>query len=222
MMLLGFSQGTVPGWFGGVRIAAQTLAAVFSALIALLCAGLHAGAFRWSAIAAAQGSFPLFWTALSQPFQLLAFLVFMVSGLCLLGISPMEGAYLAPDLGGGVASHLSGYKLVLFRFGRFYGFFLWSVITTVLFLGAWNLPAFLVSYLQDSHALVWIQALELATVLIKSLALMLVVIWVARVNPRARVDQVTDLCWRLLAPAALVALIGTALWSYFLGRGVFG
>ena len=37
-MLLGFSLGTVNGWFGGVRIAAQALAGALPALVSILCA----------------------------------------------------------------------------------------------------------------------------------------------------------------------------------------
>jgi len=47
-MLLGLGQFSVPGWFGGVRVAAQALAGAFPALICVLCAGLRAGGFRWS------------------------------------------------------------------------------------------------------------------------------------------------------------------------------
>jgi NADH:ubiquinone oxidoreductase subunit H len=39
------------------------------------------------------------------------------------------------------------------------------------------------------------------------------VIWVARVNPRSRVDQVTDFAWKVLSPFSLLALIGTVLWT---------
>ena len=87
-MLLGLSQNSVPGWFGGIHVAAQTLAGSFPALIALLCAGVRAGSFRWSLLADSQGFAPWSWTALSNPFQLLAFIVFVVSGLILLAIPP--------------------------------------------------------------------------------------------------------------------------------------
>src|SRR6202023_3213123 len=44
-MLLGLSQDSVPGWFGGIRVASQALAGSFPALIAVLCAGVRAGGF---------------------------------------------------------------------------------------------------------------------------------------------------------------------------------
>ncbi|MFX6258728.1 hypothetical protein ABTF80_21985, partial [Acinetobacter baumannii] len=77
-MLLGFSQRSVPSWFGGVRIAAQAMAGAFPALVAVLTAGIRAGQFRWSVLAESQGSL---WTAFTSPFQFMAFAVFVVSGL---------------------------------------------------------------------------------------------------------------------------------------------
>lgn len=212
-MLLGFSQGSVPGWFGGVRVAAQALAGAFPALVALLCAGVRAGGFRWSVLAGSQTASPLDWAAFSNPFQFVAFIVFVVSGLVLLGIPPMDAASSVPDIHGGVASHLHGRRLSLFRLSRFYGFFLWSVIASVLFLGGWILPESAFAALRESGAYGSIQLLELLLLLFKTFFLMLVVIWVARVNPRSRVDQVTDFSWKILSPFSLAALIGAGFWA---------
>jgi NADH-quinone oxidoreductase subunit H len=212
-MLLGLSQGSVPGWFGGVRVAAQAMAGAFPALVALLCAGVRAGGFRWSVLAGSQSASPLSWAAFANPFQFVAFVVFVVSGLVLLSIPPMDAALSQVDIHGGVASHLHGRRLSLFRLSRFYGFFLWSVLAVVLFLGAWELPNSLFSALKDSEHWGLIQFLELLLLLIKTFMLMLVVVWVARVNPRSRVDQVTDFAWKVLSPFSLGALIGAGFWA---------
>jgi NADH-quinone oxidoreductase subunit H len=116
-MLLGLDQGSVPGWFGGVRVAAQALAGAFPALVAILCAGVRAGSFRWSALAGSQAF--AHWAAFSNPFQFLAFAVFVVSGLVLLGVAPLDGGLSLPDLQGGVTSLLHGRRLSWFRLGRF-------------------------------------------------------------------------------------------------------
>jgi NADH-quinone oxidoreductase subunit H len=218
-MLMGLNQGSVPGWLGGIRIAAQTLAGSFSALIAILCATIHAGSFKWSAVAAAQGFSPWAWTILSNPFETMAFFVFVISGLVLLAIPPLDGGFSTSDIHGGVSSHLSGLRLSLYLFGRFYGFFLWSVITVVLFLGAWCLPVSLSESLRESESFKLLAFLELILLLSKTLALMVLVIWVARVNTRSRVDQITDFTWKVLSPFALIALVGASLcvgWRVFL------
>jgi NADH-quinone oxidoreductase subunit H len=216
-MLLGLSQRTVPGWLGGTRVAAQALAGAVPAVFTLLSAGLPSGGFRWTAIVAAQGAWPSSWTAFSNPFQFVAFLVYVIAGLVLLGVPPLDGGLSLSDIHGGVSSHLSGRRLSLFRFGRFYGFFLWSVIGSVLFLGAWNLPAGLQDSLSQSRFAE--ELLEVSLLIFKTAVLMLTVIWTSRVNPRSRVDQITDFSWRVLSPFSLFALIGAALWAGW--RGFF-
>lgn len=212
-MLLGFSQKTVNGWFGGVRLAAQTLAGAFPSLICLLCVGIRAGSFRWTDFALVQGGSPLHWSAFSNPFQFVAFIVFVASGLVILNVPPMDGGLSLADLNGGVSSDLSGRRLSLFRLGRFYGFFVWSVIAVVLFLGAWTLPFGLSDHFAGAGSYVLLELLELSWLLFKTFSLMMVLIWIARVTPRARVDQTTDFAWKVLSPFSLGALIGASFWA---------
>jgi NADH-quinone oxidoreductase subunit H len=212
-MLMGFSQGTVAGWFGGVRLASQALAGAFPAMICVLCAGLRAGSFRWAAFASVQGASPLSWTGTTNFFQFIAMIVFIASGLVMMNVPPMDGGLSEKDLHGGVSSDLSGRRFSLFRLGRFYGFFLWSQITVVLFLGAWTLPSWLAEPLSSGNDLMLREIIELVWLLSKTYALMVLLIWIARVNPRARVDQTTDFSWKVLSPFSLGALIGAAVWA---------
>ena len=212
-MLLGLGQESVPGWFGGIHVAAQTLAGAFPALIALLCAGVRAGGFRWSVLAESQGFAPWSWAVLSNPFQTIAFIVFVVSGLILLAIPPLDSGLSMSDFEGGVASQLHGRRLSLYRFSRFYVFFLWSIITVVLFLGAWVLPEQALEILKQAQADRVLSFIELVWLLIKTFILMLLIVWVSRVNPKSRVDQTTDLSWKVLSPFSLVALVGASLWA---------
>jgi NADH-quinone oxidoreductase subunit H len=216
-LMLGYSQMTVPGWLGGSRVAVQAVSGAFPALVALICAGIHVGGFRWSSMALAQGALPFQWTAVSDPFQLVAFIVFVIGGLVLLSIPPMDAGLSLADIQGGVSSSLYGRRFVLFRLGRFYAFFLWSVIAVVLFLGAWVLPSSLAETVRDATDIGPLHVLEVLWLLLKTLVLMVLVVWVSRVNPRSRVDQVTDFAWKVLSPFSLLALIGTALWTGWRG-----
>lgn len=211
-LFLGLSQGTVPGWMSGIRIASQTLAGAFPALIAILLVGLRAGDFKWSSILAAQGASPLEWLAFTNPFHFVSFIVFLVSGLVLFGVSPLEGGTSLPDLRGGVYAGLSGRRLSLLRLGRFYAFFLWSALTSILFLGGWLLPGMMRAGLEEVGTAWAVQAVELLVFFIKTGFVMLAVIWVEKVTPRLRSDQVTDLAWKVLSPLSLLSLMGTAIW----------
>ena len=218
-LLMGLGQRSVPGWLGGIRVAAQASAATFPALLAVLCAGMRAGGFSWTAMIAAQGVSPLRWAALSNPFEFVAAIVFVISGLVLLSVRPLDGGLGTQDLQGGVASRVSGRRLSLLKLGRFYGFFLWSVMAVVLFIGGLSLPTGIVETLRDSEAWRTIQFLELLVLLIKTFALMILIAMVGTVTPRLRADQITDFCWKVLSPFALLALAGTAVWigwAYFI------
>ena len=210
-MLVGFSQGTLPGWHGAVRAASLTLAGAFPALVALLTAGVQAGDFRWSSFAKAQDALPLGWLFVSNPFQFIAFCVFVVSGLVMVGAPPMDGGMWVSDVHDGVAAGLSGRRLSFYRLGRFYGFFLWSVISVVVFCGAWNLPFGIAEALKASELWLVLLFLECGTLLTKTLLLMLATLSIARANPRGRSEQATELAWKVLGPMALISLAGTAL-----------
>ena len=212
-MMMGLQQGNVSGWFGGLRIALQAMSGIFPALIATLCAGIPAGGFRWGQIVAAQGAIPFRWTALSSPFGFIAFVVFLISGMVLLAVAPLDGALSISDIHGGVSAHLSGKNLGRFRLTRFYGQFMWCAVTSVLFLGGWILPEFLVNFLRDADSLRVLLIAEIVILLIKTFVLMLLIVIFNQVTPRLRVDQTTDLVWRVLSPFALTALVGMAFWS---------
>ncbi|MDR3607473.1 MAG: NADH-quinone oxidoreductase subunit H [Oligoflexia bacterium] len=212
-MLLGFSQKSVNGWFGGVRVGVQALAGALPALVCMLCAGVRAGSFRWTDLASSQGGLPLGWTAFSNPFQFVAFVVFVASGLVLLSIAPTSGGLSRIDLHGGVSAELSGRRLSLFRLGRFYVFFLWSVIAVVIFLGAWILPGNLAEIISQQIGPFSLAVIELVCVLVKAYALMMGVVWLSRVVPHGRVDQITNFAWRVLSPFSLAALMGAAIWA---------
>jgi NADH-quinone oxidoreductase subunit H len=209
MVLLGFDQNSVPGRIGGIRVVAQALVGSFPALLCVFCAGIEAGGFRWSHFADAQENR---WIILSNPFQPIAFLVFVISGLVIFSLPPLNPGLSGIDVAGGVSSNLWGRKLTLFNVGKYYGFFLWSVISVVLFLGAWTLPGSLKGYLIGRESWGWLHVSELAVLMSKTVLLMLLTSWMGRVNARLNVDQVTELAWKILGPLSLVSLIGTALW----------
>jgi NADH-quinone oxidoreductase subunit H len=217
-LFLGLERSSVPGWLSAVRVAIQAVTGAFPAILALFCAAMQAGGLRWSQILSAQGPYPFSWMIFKNPFEWIAFFVFVVSGLILFSTAPMDTGLDRIDVVGGFTSSLFARKRSLFNFGRFYGFFLWSVIASTLFLGGWNIPEEIKQSLQESGSPFVISALELSVVLGKSFCLMIAVNLITKVNPRGRVDQITDFSWRVLSPAALFAAMGSAVW--ICGRGL--
>jgi NADH-quinone oxidoreductase subunit H len=211
-LFLGLEQRSVPGWLSAVRVAIQAVSGAFPAILALFCAGMQVGGLKWSQFISAQGASPLAWLVFSNPFEWLAFLIFVISGLVLFSAAPMDSGINRVDVLRGFSSSLIGRRRALFNFGRFYGFFLWAVIASTIFLGGWSIPQGVRDSLMESGSTTAVLLLELGVVLSKSYLLMMFVNLIMKVNPRGRVDQVTDFTWKVLSPAALLAIMGTALW----------
>jgi len=204
-LLLGMEQSSIQGWLGGSRVAAQALSGAFPATLAILCAGLAGGGFRWADMVASQGAAPWSWNVMASPFHPFGFLAFVGAGL-------VFSADHQRDLGGGVTSNLYGGRLALAQLGKFYVLFLWSSMATVLYLGGWSMPAFITEELSAADAWIVLFGLQAVLVLSKTVLLMFLIDWVARTNPRARVEQITELSWKFLSPLALFSLMGAAAW----------
>lgn len=216
----GVSRNTSQELLSGVRISAQVLTGVFPALVSLLALGIGQEGYRWGEWVGRQGFFPHEWNMFADPFVFLAFFLFYASGLVMFSVAPLDPGFSSVGLRGGLMYGLSGLNLSLFRFARFYGMFLWSVLAVALFCGAWSTPDLELG-LDESWPMVF-EALRALLVLVKAMLLMLVVSWLARVNPRLRVDQVTDFSWRVLAPLSVLALIGAAVLRVGSGWNLLG
>lgn len=211
VMVLGLSQHTISGWLGGVRVASQVLAASFPAFIAILSLGLYAKTFSWTEIVASQGFSPLSWHLFRDPFLFFQFPIFVVSGLAIVGLSPVDGGQSAFDIQGGVSSEFSGFQVVLLRLTKQYAFYFWCLIATVLFLGGWAVPNKSEGFFDSLGLVGQHRAVEFIVLHLKVFALAIGVIVVSRVTPRLRSDQVTDFVWKVLSPMSLMGFAGSLL-----------
>ncbi len=67
--------------------------------------------------------------------------------------------------------------------------------------------------MKDSEAFRLLELSELCMVLFKTFFLMLGISLIARVTPRMRADQITDMSWKVLSPLSLFALACSAILS---------
>lgn len=178
------------------------------ALVAVTIVVARAGSARWSTILSSQSSGVFSWTALSSPFGFIGFFIFLFSGLVALQQPPFH----ALDRG---TRHRSGARLGVYGLNQFYAFFAWCILASSLFLGGNAIR-------EISDTTVLLAAFQLLATVLKASVIFLLLRVVAKALPQLRQDQMTEFCWRVLTPIAIVCLIGELIWTRVLGGGIGG
>jgi NADH-quinone oxidoreductase subunit H len=89
------------------------------------------------------------------------------------------------------------------------------MLGAILFLGAWNtpLPNIGTMHLADhTTGMVW----GVIWITLKALLLVGVQMWIRWTLPRFRVDQLMNLCWKVLTPLAFLCVLISGVWRLLL------
>lgn len=181
LWLTGWGVNSVFPLVGGYRFLAQGLAYELPHMFALITAGLAAGSLDFGEVAAAQDGL---WFVVWMP---VAFAVYLLSALAMTFWGPL-GHPVAGDLAGGVAAELSGPDRLLFFAGRFALLTVAAAAAVPLFLGGGAGP--------------WLPGW--AWSLIKTYAVLALLVWVRGRFPVIRMDRFMDVAWMVLIPATLL------------------
>jgi hypothetical protein len=115
----------------------------------------------------------------------------------------------------GYNTEYSGMRFGLFFLAEWGNLWVMSALLTTLFLGGWQVPGISVAWLhahEVAHAsLHWFMAASILCFVVKTLALVFVVIWIRWTFPRIRVDQMMSLCWKYLVPVGMALVVASAL-----------
>ncbi len=181
LWLTGWGANSAFGLVGGYRYVVQGLAYELPHMFALITAALAAESLRVGDIVAAQSGL---WFVVWMP---AAFVIFLVSALAMSFWGPFDQP-VGRDLSGGVAVELSGVDRLVFAGGRYLLLTVSAAMAVPLFLGGGAgplLPAWL-----------W--------VLVKTLAVLAVLVWLRTRLPTVRMDRFTEIGWVVLIPVSLV------------------
>lgn len=179
--LHGWAPNAVLPLAGGYRFVAQALSLQIPFLLALLATALPAESLAVGDIVAAQQGL---WNVVRQPLGLPLYLVVGV-GICFWGPLNLPDA---TDLAGGTAAEISGVQALLWTVARSW------LLVAVAAMGA---AAFLGGY--------WGPVLPgPAWVIVKTLALLAVMVSTRHLLARVRVERFVVVCWAALIPLALV------------------
>lgn len=179
--LVGWGANSTNSLVGGYRFLAHGLAYELPLMFALVAPAIAAGSLRVGDVAAAQDRL---WFVAWMP---VAFVVYLIGvmGFSVWGpFSPALGA----DIAGGVLTELSGVDRLVFQAGRYMFLAAGAAFSVPLFLGGGAGP-----WLPD-----W------AWTLVKTAALLAVLVWLGRKVPLLRPDRFMEIGWMILLPAVVV------------------
>ncbi len=155
------------------------------------------------------------WNIFRAPHLIIAFVIYFIASLAESNRAPFDIPEAESELVAGFHTEYTGWRFAFVFFAEYSMMFLVSMISVVLFLGAWNTP---LPNIGSVHLATWTTgtAWGIIWVLLKSLLLVGAQMWIRWTLPRLRVDQLMNLCWKVLTPLAFLCMLVSGIWRVFL------
>ncbi|MEI2688190.1 MAG: NADH-quinone oxidoreductase subunit NuoH [Anaerolineae bacterium] len=200
-LMAGWASNNKYALLGGFRVVAQLVSYEIPLAFALLAVVVWAGTMNTNSLAMQQGEL-LFgfipgWNVLVMPF---AALIFFIATLAEGERAPFDLLEAESELVSGPNIEYSGLKFAWFYLQFFVNTLLLACIFTTVFLGGWQGP------FVDQFPV-----LGIGYFFVKSLLVLLALMWVRATFPRLRIDQMMTFCWKVLVPATLVVVLIVAI-----------
>ncbi|WP_226388748.1 complex I subunit 1/NuoH family protein [Penaeicola halotolerans] len=158
------------------------------------------------------------WNIIRLPILVPVFVIYFIASLAESNRAPFDLAEAESELIGGFHTEYSGFRWALIMLAEYGMMLLVSILAAILFLGSWNSPlpnigtVKLAEWTNGSIGTWTSYAWGSFWLLSKAFLLIFVQMWVRWTYPRLRVDQLMNLCWKYLTPAALLLLLLSAVW----------
>lgn len=190
LLMAGWGSNNKYALLGGMRSAAQVVSYEVPMVLAILSVVLFAGSLSMVQIVESQAKIYQ-WYIFRLPFGPIAFIIYLIAGTAESNRTPFDLPEAEQELVAGFNVEYSGMKFAMFFFAEFVNMFTVAAIGTTLFLGGWQGP-WLPSW-------IWF--------MLKTLALVFVLMWFRWTFPRLRVDQLMEFSWKFLLPVSFANLI---------------
>jgi len=206
ILLAGWSSGNKWGLLGGMRSAAMQIAYEVPLLLSVLPVVMLAGTTDLGRIVEAQAGVHLGFIPgwfIANPLLWPSFVIFVIASLIEVNQTPFDMSEAESELVAGFGADYTAMKFGLIYLSEFSNTFIVSAIGVTLFFGGWLVPWI---------PMAWYDAVPVLapTVFILKTYLGIVFMWWIRgTYPRVRIDQLMDLGWKRLIPAALVIIVLT-------------
>ncbi len=192
IFIAGWSSNSKYALLGSMRAVAQNISYEIPLLLSTLGVVLSVQTLRMSEIVAAQDKT---WFIVVQP---VAFIIFLCASLAEANRAPFDIPEAESELVAGFHTEYSGMRFALFFLGEYTAIFISSAIAATLFLGGWQGPF--------APGPLWL--------LLKTYAVVFVIMWIRWTFPRLRSDQLMNFAWKVLIPFAVLNIFVTVLIVY--------
>lgn len=169
--------------------------------ITVVSVAVMTGSLNIVEIARAQG---FVWNIFLQP---IGFVVFFIALMADMGRLPFDQNESEEELVAGWITEYTGMRFGLGFFAEYIHMILGSFLVALLFLGGWNVPAFVAN-----NPVLGLIA-PTGFLLLKTVLVLMTIIGMRWAVPRFRIDQVVDMSWKKLLPLSLLNLA----WAVGLG-----
>jgi NADH-quinone oxidoreductase subunit H len=206
LILAGWSSNSKYALLGALRSSAQMVSYEVSMGLAIIGALMFARTLSLSGIVGAQASDSI-WFLLYQP---VGFVIFLISGIAENNRAPFDLPEAESELVAGFHTEYSGFRWSLFFMAEYAAMVVVTAVATTLYLGGWYFPfVYGLTEAKGYHNLYVV--ISLIVFLAKAGLLLYLYFWLRWTLPRFRYDQLMDIGWKWMLPAALVNIVGTSL-----------
>ncbi|MCS6824660.1 MAG: NADH-quinone oxidoreductase subunit H [Cytophagaceae bacterium] len=158
------------------------------------------------------------WNVMRSPFLFFAFMIFFITALAECNRAPFDIPEADSELVSGFHTEYSGFRFAILFLGEYALMLLLCLLGVILFLGSWNSPLPNIgsvklcswttgepgTWASSCWAVLWLSS--------KTLLLLFIQIMARWTYPRLRVDQLMNLCWKVLIPSGLLLIFVCSVW----------
>ena len=206
LILAGWSSNSKYALLGALRSSAQMVSYEVSMGLAIIGALMFARTLSLSGIVATQQSDAV-WFIIYQP---VGFVIFLISGIAENNRAPFDLPEAESELVAGFHTEYSGFRWSLFFMAEYAAMVVVTAVATTLYLGGWYFP-FVYRFTEAQGYHTAYVVVSLIAFLAKAGLLLYLYFWLRWTLPRFRYDQLMDLGWKWMLPAALINIVGTAI-----------
>jgi NADH-quinone oxidoreductase subunit H len=206
LILAGWSSNSKYALLGALRSSAQMVSYEVSMGLAIIGALMFARTLSLSGVVGAQASNSI-WFVLYQP---IGFIIFLISGIAENNRAPFDLPEAESELVAGFHTEYSGFRWSLFFMAEYAAMVVVTAVATTLYLGGWYFPfVYRLTEARGFHTA--FVAISVLVFLAKAGLLLYLYFWLRWTLPRFRYDQLMDLGWKWMLPAALINIVMTAI-----------